>query len=135
VQIAAAAAAAAAVRAGVPLVGDPLDSKQAESVINTAVSQHGKVDGIVNCVGSIVLKSAHTTSDADFDQVRRVTRGGGRGARGNGGGERGEGGGIGCGGGRGERGGGRSDVYRVHDKRRCFCPGAQLVQLGSSLSC
>lgn len=58
------------VRAGVPLVGDPLDSKQAETVINTTASQHGRVDGVVNCVGSIVLKSAHTTSDADFDQVR-----------------------------------------------------------------
>lgn len=62
---------APALLAGVPLVGDPLDSKQAESVINTAVSQHGRVGGIVNCVGSIVLKSAHTTSDADFDQVCR----------------------------------------------------------------
>lgn len=50
-------------------MGDPLDSKQAESVINAAVSQHGRIDGVVNCVGSIVLKSAHTTSDADFDQV------------------------------------------------------------------
>lgn len=54
---------------GVPVVGDPLDSKQAESVINTAVASHGRVDGVVNCVGSIVLKSAHTTSDTDFDQV------------------------------------------------------------------
>lgn len=55
--------------AGVPLVGDPLDSKQAEAVINAAVQQHGRVDGVANCVGSIVLKSAHTTSDTDFDQV------------------------------------------------------------------
>lgn len=62
--------------AGVPLVGDPLDSKAAESVINTAVAQHGRVDGVVNCVGSIVLKSAHTTSDADFDQVRGSLGGG-----------------------------------------------------------
>jgi NAD(P)-dependent dehydrogenase (short-subunit alcohol dehydrogenase family) len=46
-----------------------LDSKAAESVINTAVAHHGRVDGVVNCVGSIVLKSAHTTSDADFEQV------------------------------------------------------------------
>lgn len=57
---------------GVPLVGDPLDSKQAESVINAAVAVHGRVDGVVNCVGSIVLKSAHTTSDADFDQVLKT---------------------------------------------------------------
>jgi NAD(P)-dependent dehydrogenase (short-subunit alcohol dehydrogenase family) len=42
---------------------------QAEAVINQAVAAHGRVDGVVNCVGSIVLKSAHTTSDADFEQV------------------------------------------------------------------
>jgi NAD(P)-dependent dehydrogenase (short-subunit alcohol dehydrogenase family) len=51
-------------------VSDPLESKQAESAISTAVTQHGRIDGVANCVGSIVLKSAHTTSDADFDQVR-----------------------------------------------------------------
>jgi NAD(P)-dependent dehydrogenase (short-subunit alcohol dehydrogenase family) len=43
---------------------------QAEAVIIQAVAAHGRVDGVVNCVGSIVLKSAHTTSDADFEQVR-----------------------------------------------------------------
>jgi hypothetical protein len=42
---------------------------QAEEVIKQAVDQHGRVDGVVNCVGSIVLKSAHTTSDQDFDAV------------------------------------------------------------------
>jgi NAD(P)-dependent dehydrogenase (short-subunit alcohol dehydrogenase family) len=42
---------------------------QAEAVIIQAVAAHGRVDGVVNCVGSIVLKSAHTTSDADFEQV------------------------------------------------------------------
>jgi hypothetical protein len=56
--------------AGTPMVGDPLDSKAAEAVISAAVAGSGRVDGVVNCVGSIVLKSAHTTSDADFDQVR-----------------------------------------------------------------
>eukprot|EP00879_Flechtneria_rotunda_P011838 GHRR01012365.1.p1 GENE.GHRR01012365.1~~GHRR01012365.1.p1 ORF type:complete len:277 (+),score=62.19 GHRR01012365.1:400-1230(+) len=57
---------------GIPIVGDPLDSKQAEAVINQAVEQHGQINGVVNCVGSIVLKSAHTTNDADFDQVMKV---------------------------------------------------------------
>ncbi|WIA11297.1 hypothetical protein OEZ85_011420 [Tetradesmus obliquus] len=57
---------------GVPLVGDPCDSKQAKAVINQAVAAHGRIDGVVNCVGSIVLKSAHTTSDADFEQVLRT---------------------------------------------------------------
>jgi hypothetical protein len=43
---------------------------QADALITSVVSQHGRVDGVTNCVGSIVLKSAHTTSDADFDEVR-----------------------------------------------------------------
>jgi hypothetical protein len=33
------------------------------------VQSHGRVDGVANCVGSIVLKSAHTTTDAEFEQV------------------------------------------------------------------
>lgn len=51
------------------LLGAAAAVVQAEAVINQAVSDHGRVDGVVNCVGSIVLKSAHTTSDADFDAV------------------------------------------------------------------
>ncbi|GBF96689.1 hypothetical protein Rsub_09322 [Raphidocelis subcapitata] len=58
--------------AGVPLVADPLDSKQVEAAFAEVVSSHGRVDGVANCVGSIVLKSAHTTSDADFEQTLRV---------------------------------------------------------------
>ena len=27
------------------------------------------MDAVANCVGSIVLKSAHTTTDVEFDQV------------------------------------------------------------------
>eukprot|EP00775_Hariotina_reticulata_P007393 gene7393-7602_t len=57
---------------GQPIIGDPLHAKQAEAVIKQAVEQHGRVDGVVNCVGSIVLKSAHTTSDADFDAVLKT---------------------------------------------------------------
>ena len=42
---------------------------QVEQAIAQAVEQHGKIDSVANCVGSIVLKSAHTTTDAEFDQV------------------------------------------------------------------
>ncbi|KAF8057770.1 fabG [Scenedesmus sp. PABB004] len=63
---------AASLGGGVPLVGDPLDPKQAEAVITQAVAAHGRLDGVANCVGSIVLKSAHTTSDAEFDAVLRT---------------------------------------------------------------
>lgn len=33
------------------------------------MEQFGRVDAVANCVGSIVLKSAHTTTDMEFDQV------------------------------------------------------------------
>ena len=45
---------------------------QADALIQEVTSQHGRINGITNCVGSIVLKSAHTTSDAEFDEVRDV---------------------------------------------------------------
>ncbi|KIZ01694.1 3-oxoacyl-[acyl-carrier-protein] reductase [Monoraphidium neglectum] len=57
---------------GIPLVADPLDAKQADALFAKVVSDHGRVDGVANCVGSIVLKSAHTTSDADFEQTLRT---------------------------------------------------------------
>jgi NAD(P)-dependent dehydrogenase (short-subunit alcohol dehydrogenase family) len=42
---------------------------QAEAAVAQVAKDYGRVDGVANCVGSIVLKSAHTTSDADFEQV------------------------------------------------------------------
>jgi NAD(P)-dependent dehydrogenase (short-subunit alcohol dehydrogenase family) len=51
---------------------------QAEAAFAEVVSSHGRIDGVANCVGSIVLKSAHTTSDADFEQARAAWRAGRR---------------------------------------------------------
>lgn len=34
-----------------------------------AISQYGRVDGAANCVGSILLKPAHLTSQADFASI------------------------------------------------------------------
>lgn len=45
---------------------------QVEDAVAKAVAQYGKVTGVANCVGSIVLKAAHQTSDADFDQVMKL---------------------------------------------------------------
>jgi 3-oxoacyl-[acyl-carrier protein] reductase len=42
---------------------------QADDVIAAALSAHGRVDGVANCIGSIVLKSAHTTSDKEWADV------------------------------------------------------------------
>jgi NAD(P)-dependent dehydrogenase (short-subunit alcohol dehydrogenase family) len=54
-------------------VADPLDPKAPEALISKHVlSTYGRLDGVANCVGSIVLKPAHATSDADFEQVIRT---------------------------------------------------------------
>mmetsp|Transcript_16535 Transcript_16535/g.35768 ORF Transcript_16535/g.35768 Transcript_16535/m.35768 type:complete len:293 (+) Transcript_16535:28-906(+) len=54
------------------LTADVTDSKQVDDAIAKAVETHGHISGVANCVGSIVLKSAHTTSDAEFDQVIKL---------------------------------------------------------------
>lgn len=43
-----------------------------EDAIARAVELHGRIDGVANCVGSIVLKAAHATSEAEFDNVIRL---------------------------------------------------------------
>lgn len=43
-----------------------------EAAIKKAVDEHGRISGVANCTGSIVLRSAHATSEAEFDQVGAV---------------------------------------------------------------
>ncbi|KAG2444688.1 hypothetical protein HXX76_001432 [Chlamydomonas incerta] len=50
-------------------VADVTDSAQVERVIATAAETYGKIDGVANCVGSIVLKGAHQTSDDEFNKT------------------------------------------------------------------
>ena len=50
----------------------PVDATSSESVlgiIQAALDQHGRIDGIVNCVGSILLKPAHLTSEDEYRQT------------------------------------------------------------------
>jgi len=55
------------------VVADPLDAKSAEHAITGHIlARYGRLDGAANCVGSIVLKPAHATSDADFEKVLRT---------------------------------------------------------------
>ncbi|KAF5830606.1 hypothetical protein DUNSADRAFT_14272 [Dunaliella salina] len=53
-------------------VADVIDAKQVEAAVKKAVDTYGRISGVANCTGSIVLRSAHATSDADFDQVMKV---------------------------------------------------------------
>lgn len=43
-----------------------------ESLVQNAVSAYGRVDGLVNLVGSILLKPAHALSPDDFDDTLRL---------------------------------------------------------------
>ncbi|QDZ23567.1 NAD(P)-binding domain-containing protein [Chloropicon primus] len=45
---------------------DALDGKEVERVIKMTKKEYGALDGVANCIGSVVLKPAHTTSDKDF---------------------------------------------------------------------
>ncbi len=47
----------------------PAGAGQVERVIATAAETFGKIDGVANCVGSIVLKGAHQTSDDEFNKT------------------------------------------------------------------
>jgi len=47
----------------------PLDASSVDEVeraVNEVIAEHGRLDGIVNCVGSILLKPAHRTSTEEW---------------------------------------------------------------------
>ncbi len=52
-----------------------IDLSQSQS-FEEAIAQHPQVveqlDGVINCIGSLLLKPAHLTSDADFRQVLEI---------------------------------------------------------------
>ena len=43
-----------------------------DAAIADVASQYGSISGIANCIGSILLKPAHLTSDAEFEGVIRT---------------------------------------------------------------
>jgi NAD(P)-dependent dehydrogenase (short-subunit alcohol dehydrogenase family) len=45
---------------------DATDSTAVQQFFAAAKSRHGQIDGVVNCAGSILLKPAHQTSDAEW---------------------------------------------------------------------
>ena len=50
-------------------VCDATQFDQVQAVVNFAVETYGRLDGIANCVGSILLKPAHLTSVDEFEEV------------------------------------------------------------------
>ena len=51
---------------------DATEPDGVESLVQHALDEHGQLDGMVNCVGSILLKPAHLTTPGEFEDVLRV---------------------------------------------------------------
>ena len=49
-----------------PLALDATDSQQVDATADAILAEHGRLDAVVHCVGSILLKSAHRTSDEEW---------------------------------------------------------------------
>jgi 3-oxoacyl-[acyl-carrier protein] reductase len=45
------------------------ESTAVEAAVEAVRAKHGRLDGIVNCAGSILLKPAHLTTDAEFAET------------------------------------------------------------------
>ena len=54
---------------GTPIVLDATKPAEVEAAAAKAVEAHGRLDGLANCVGSILLKPAHLTSEEEWDGV------------------------------------------------------------------
>lgn len=48
---------------------DARDVLQVEGCVTAAISDHGRLDGVVNCVGSLLLKPAHLTRPEEWDET------------------------------------------------------------------
>ena len=48
---------------------DATDADAVSGLVDAAVETHGRVDGAINLVGSILLKPAHATSPDEFDET------------------------------------------------------------------
>jgi len=51
---------------------DATKTADVERAFAQAVARFGPLDGVANCVGSIMLKPAHLTTDADFETTLRL---------------------------------------------------------------
>ena len=51
---------------------DATDFEQVQQLVEETIDEQGRLDGLVNCVGSILLKPAHLTSVEDFDETLQL---------------------------------------------------------------
>jgi NAD(P)-dependent dehydrogenase (short-subunit alcohol dehydrogenase family) len=50
-------------------VADATDPKAVENAFSTACEKFGRIDGVVNCCGTILLKPAHLTTSEEWSQT------------------------------------------------------------------
>lgn len=51
------------------ITADARESNTVEACLTRVAEFHGRLDGITNCVGSLLLKPAHLTSDSEWAEV------------------------------------------------------------------
>jgi 3-oxoacyl-[acyl-carrier protein] reductase len=49
-----------------PVVVDATQPAQVDACVTLTLERHGRLDGVAHCVGSLLLKPAHLTSDAEW---------------------------------------------------------------------
>jgi len=54
------------------LINDGANFTEVEETLSSIKSDLGRIDGIVNCIGSVILKPAHMTSEEEFQGVLRT---------------------------------------------------------------
>lgn len=59
----------AAVTSAHGVLADACDYDQVQTAVNAASSVYGRLDGVANCVGSLILKPAHLTSVEEWSQT------------------------------------------------------------------
>jgi 3-oxoacyl-[acyl-carrier protein] reductase len=57
---------------GMPVVMDATRSPEVDECVAEVVKAFGRLDGVAHCVGSVLLKPAHLTTDSDWDDVIAV---------------------------------------------------------------
>lgn len=57
---------------GLPVVADVTVSDEVEQAFDKTIAYYGRLDAVALCVGSILLKPAHLTTDEDWQQVLAV---------------------------------------------------------------
>jgi 3-oxoacyl-[acyl-carrier protein] reductase len=55
-----------------PFPMDATQSAQVDACVARVLERHGRLDGVAHCVGSLLLKPAHLTSDAEWDAALAV---------------------------------------------------------------